>query len=168
MIGWHLWKRCSQQFKPEAGQGIIATVKNKLNFPVLGDLGNELARQFGIMFYLRQQRREFSKNVFKDDIAPRNARLNRSFPRCASSALAPMPASSLASVSGWRNARRERAWVRETRPLPLASAAGSGALSMWQREVTIRDLRRPVRIRLLAENGLKRPSIVLRFQDWSP
>jgi hypothetical protein len=33
--------------------------------------------------------------------------------------------------------------------------------------VAIRDSRRPVRIRLLAENGLKRPPIVLRFQGRS-
>ncbi|MFZ3262582.1 MAG: hypothetical protein WA172_01155 [Terriglobales bacterium] len=73
--------------KPD--RGIIATAKHKLNFPVLGDFGNELARQFGIVFQVRQQRQEFSKNVFKDDIAPRNARLNRSFPRCAGNALPP-------------------------------------------------------------------------------
>ena len=73
--------------KPD--HGIIATEKNKLTFPVLGDFGNELARQFGIVFHVRQQRQEFSKSVFKDDIAPPNAWLNRSFPRCAGSALPP-------------------------------------------------------------------------------
>ena len=44
--------------KPD--HGIIATEKNKLTFPVLGDFGNELARQFGIVFQVRQQRQEFS------------------------------------------------------------------------------------------------------------
>lgn len=73
--------------KPD--RGIIATEKNKLTFPVLGDFGNELVRQFGIVFQIRQQRQEFSTNVFNCDIAPRNAWLNRSFPRCAGSALPP-------------------------------------------------------------------------------
>ena len=73
--------------KPD--HAVIATEKNKLNSAVLGDFGNEFARQFGIVFHVRQQRREFSKNVFNDDIAARNARLNRSFSRCAGSALPP-------------------------------------------------------------------------------
>jgi peroxiredoxin len=56
--------------KPD--HGIVATEKNKLTFPVLSDFGNKVARHFGIVFQLGQQVREFSKNVFKNDIALRN------------------------------------------------------------------------------------------------
>jgi len=52
--------------------GIIATEKNKLTFPVLSDFGNKVARQFGIVFQMGQELKEFSKNVFKNDIAVRN------------------------------------------------------------------------------------------------
>jgi peroxiredoxin len=56
--------------KPD--HGIVATEKNKLTFPVLSDFGNKVARQFGIVFQLGAQLKEFSKNVFKNDIALRN------------------------------------------------------------------------------------------------
>jgi len=56
--------------KPD--HGIVATEKNKLTFPVLSDLGNKVARQFGIVFQVGQELREFSKNVFKNDLALRN------------------------------------------------------------------------------------------------
>jgi len=52
--------------------GIVATEKNKLTFPVLSDLGNKVARQFGIVFQVGQELRDFSKNVFKNDLALRN------------------------------------------------------------------------------------------------
>ena len=56
--------------KPD--HGIVATEKNKLTFPVLRDFGNKVARQFGIVFQVGQELKEFSKNVFKNDIALRN------------------------------------------------------------------------------------------------
>ncbi len=56
--------------KPD--HGIVATQKNKLTFPVLSDFGNKVARQFGIVFQVGHELREFSKNVFKNDIALRN------------------------------------------------------------------------------------------------
>jgi len=52
--------------------GIVAAEKNKLTFPVLSDFGNKVARQFGIVFQIGQELKEFSKNVFKNDIALRN------------------------------------------------------------------------------------------------
>ena len=52
--------------------GIVAAEKNKLTFPVLSDFGNKVARQFGIVFQVGQELKEFSKNVFKNDIALRN------------------------------------------------------------------------------------------------
>src|SRR5271154_5787723 len=56
--------------KPD--HGIVATEKNKLTFPVLSDFGNKVARQFGIVFQLGAQLKEFSKNIFKNDVALRN------------------------------------------------------------------------------------------------
>jgi peroxiredoxin len=56
--------------KPD--HGVVATEKNKLTFPVLSDFGNKVARQFGIVFQLGAQLKEFSKNVFKNDVALRN------------------------------------------------------------------------------------------------
>jgi len=56
--------------KPD--HGIIATEKNKLTFPVLSDFGNRVARQFGIVFQIGQELKEFSKNVFNNDLALRN------------------------------------------------------------------------------------------------
>src|SRR5271163_836416 len=56
--------------KPD--HGIIATEKNKLTFPVLSDFGNRVARQFGIVFQIGQDLKEFSKNVFNNDLALRN------------------------------------------------------------------------------------------------
>jgi peroxiredoxin len=56
--------------KPD--HGIVAIEKNKLTFPVLSDFGNKVARQFGIVFQVGQNEKEFSKNVFNNDIALRN------------------------------------------------------------------------------------------------
>jgi peroxiredoxin len=56
--------------KPD--HAIVATEKNNLTFPVLSDFGNNVARQFGIVFQVSEQQNEFSKNVFKNDIAFRN------------------------------------------------------------------------------------------------
>jgi peroxiredoxin len=55
-----------------ADHGIIATEKNMLTFPVLSDFGNKIGRQFGIVFQLGEKLNNFSKNVFKNDIALRN------------------------------------------------------------------------------------------------
>ncbi len=52
--------------------GIVASEKNKLTFPVLSDFGNNVARQFGIVFQVGQELKEFSLNVFKNDLALRN------------------------------------------------------------------------------------------------
>ena len=52
--------------------GIVAAEKNKLTFPVLSDFGNKVARQFGVVFHIGQELKEFSRNVFKNDIALRN------------------------------------------------------------------------------------------------
>jgi peroxiredoxin len=56
--------------KPD--HGIIATEKNRLSFPVLSDFGNRVARQFGIVFQVGQELKEFSKSAFNNDIALRN------------------------------------------------------------------------------------------------
>jgi peroxiredoxin len=56
--------------KPD--HGIVAAENNKLTFPVLSDFGNKVARQFGIVFQIGEDLKEFSKNVFKNDIALRN------------------------------------------------------------------------------------------------
>jgi len=56
--------------KPD--HGIIATNKNKLTFPVLSDSGNKVARQFGVVFQIGQEVKDFSINVFKNDLAARN------------------------------------------------------------------------------------------------
>jgi peroxiredoxin len=56
--------------KPD--HGIVASEKNQLTFPVLSDFGNRVARQFGIVFQIGQEVKDFSKNVFKNDIAVRN------------------------------------------------------------------------------------------------
>ena len=56
----------------KADHGIVVTEKHKLTFPVLSDFGNKVARQFGIVFQIGNDLREFSKNVFNNDIALRN------------------------------------------------------------------------------------------------
>ena len=56
--------------KPD--HGIVATENNKLTFPVLRDFSNQVARQFGIVFQVGQELQQFSKNVFKNDLALRN------------------------------------------------------------------------------------------------
>ena len=56
--------------KPD--HGIVVTKKNKLTFPVLSDFGNKVARQFGIVFQVGQDLKEFSKNAFQNDLAVRN------------------------------------------------------------------------------------------------
>ena len=64
--------------KPD--HGIVATENNKLTFPVLSDFGNKVARQFGIVFQVGQELREFSKNVFKNDITLRNGEQSHELP----------------------------------------------------------------------------------------
>lgn len=56
--------------KPD--HAIVMAEKNMLTFPVLGDFGNKVARQFGIVFQIGQEVKELSRNVFKNDIALRN------------------------------------------------------------------------------------------------
>src|SRR5271156_1722210 len=64
--------------KPD--HGMVASEKNKLSFPVLSDFGNKVARQFVIVFQLGVELREFSKNVFKNDIAVRNGEQSYELP----------------------------------------------------------------------------------------
>jgi peroxiredoxin len=64
--------------KPD--HGIVAIEKNKLTFPVLSDFGNKVARQFGIVFQVGAELREFSKNVFKNDLALRNGESSYELP----------------------------------------------------------------------------------------
>ena len=56
--------------KPD--HGVLATEKNKLTFPVLSDFGNKVARQFGVVFQIGPEVKDFSINVFKNDLALRN------------------------------------------------------------------------------------------------
>jgi peroxiredoxin len=56
--------------KPD--HGIVAIEKNGLTFPVLSDFGNKVAHQFGIVFKVGQEVKDFSINVFKNDLALRN------------------------------------------------------------------------------------------------
>lgn len=56
--------------KPD--HAIVAAEKNNLTFPVLTDFSNNVARQFGIVFQVGQELQEFSRNVFKNDLALRN------------------------------------------------------------------------------------------------
>jgi peroxiredoxin len=64
--------------KPD--HGMVAAEKNKLSFPVLHDFENKVARQFGIVFRIGEELREFSKNVFKNDIALRNGEQSYELP----------------------------------------------------------------------------------------
>jgi peroxiredoxin len=64
----------------KADHGIVATEKNKLTFPVLSDFGNQVARQFGIVFQVGQNLKEFSKNAFQNDIALRNGEASYELP----------------------------------------------------------------------------------------
>ena len=64
--------------KPD--HGIVITEKNKLTFPVLSDFSNKVARQFGIVFQVGQELNEFSKNVFKNDLALRNGESSYELP----------------------------------------------------------------------------------------
>ena len=52
---------------------IIAPQKNELTFPVLSDYGNKVARRFGLVYQVDPDFTEFSKKVFKNDLAIRNA-----------------------------------------------------------------------------------------------
>jgi peroxiredoxin len=64
--------------KPD--HGIVITEKNKLTFPVLSDFGNKVAHQFGIVFQVGPELQEFSKNVFKNDLAVRNGESSYELP----------------------------------------------------------------------------------------
>ena len=57
--------------KPDGG--IVATEKHKLTYPILSDFGNKVARQFGLVFEVGEKLKEFSKEVFKNDLALKNA-----------------------------------------------------------------------------------------------
>jgi peroxiredoxin len=56
--------------KPD--NGIIATEKNQLTYPILSDFENRVARQFGIVFQVGDGVKELGKNVFKNDLELRN------------------------------------------------------------------------------------------------
>jgi peroxiredoxin len=56
--------------KPD--NGIIATEKNQLTYPILSDFENKVARQFGIVFQVGDGVKELGKNVFKNDLELRN------------------------------------------------------------------------------------------------
>ena len=62
------------------------------------------------------------------------------------------------------NCSQKGLWVERPRPLLPPSAAGSGGFAHLGRVVAIRDSRRPVCIRLLAENALKHPIVLLNVQ----
>jgi peroxiredoxin len=64
--------------KPD--HSIVATEKNKLTFPILSDFSNQVAHQFGIVFQLGQDLKDFSLNVFKNDIAVRNGESSYELP----------------------------------------------------------------------------------------
>ena len=64
--------------KPD--HSIVAAEKNNLTFPILTDFGNKVARQFGIVFRIGDELKEFSKNVFKNDIALRNGESSYELP----------------------------------------------------------------------------------------
>jgi len=66
------WGEPDRDFHEKPDFGIVATEK-KLPFPVLSDFGNKVARQFGIVFEIGNELKEFSKNVFKNDLALPNA-----------------------------------------------------------------------------------------------
>ena len=64
--------------KPD--HGVLMTEKNKLMFPVLSDYGNKVAREFGIVFKLGSEVREFMMSEFKNDIAVRNGEKSYELP----------------------------------------------------------------------------------------
>ena len=64
--------------KPD--HGVVVAEKNKLTFSVLSDFGNKVARQFGIVFKVGQELQDFSKNVFKNDLALRNGEASYELP----------------------------------------------------------------------------------------
>ena len=53
--------------------GAIATEKHKLTFPVLSDAGNQVARQYGLVYQVSEDQKTMSLNMFQLDIAARNA-----------------------------------------------------------------------------------------------
>lgn len=64
--------------KPD--HGVVMTEKNELTFPVLSDLGNRVARQFGIVFRVGEELSEFARNTFQNDITLRNGDDSRELP----------------------------------------------------------------------------------------
>jgi peroxiredoxin len=46
--------------------------ENKISFPILSDLGNEVAERFGLRFTLPDYLQDLYKNVFKNDLAINN------------------------------------------------------------------------------------------------
>jgi peroxiredoxin len=73
--------------KPD--HAIVAAEKNNLTFPVLSDFGNKVAHQFGIVFQIGQELKEFSKTVFNNDIALRNGEASYELPVPATYVLDP-------------------------------------------------------------------------------
>jgi peroxiredoxin len=58
---------------PELPDHTLTTAqKNTLAFEVLSDLGNTVARRFGLVFELPPDLRDLYKNGFKNDLAARN------------------------------------------------------------------------------------------------
>jgi peroxiredoxin len=58
---------------PELPDHAIATAqKNGLGFEILSDLGNKVARQFGLVFQLPPDLRDLYKNAFGNDLAVKN------------------------------------------------------------------------------------------------
>ncbi len=58
---------------PELPDHTLTTAqKNALAFEVLSDLGNTVARRFGLVFEFPPDLRELYKNGFKNDLAARN------------------------------------------------------------------------------------------------
>ena len=93
--------------KPD--HGMVVTEKNKLTFPVLSDFGNKVALQFGIVYHIGEDLKEFSKNVFKNDIALRNGENSYGLP---------VPATFVIDTSGGHSLRpcrgRLHDWTRRT------------------------------------------------------
>jgi peroxiredoxin len=52
--------------------GVIATEKHKLTFPVLSDLGNTVARKYGLVYQMSQELKEMSLGMFGLDVGGRN------------------------------------------------------------------------------------------------
>ena len=64
---------CLVAISPELPDYSLATAqKNGLGFEILSDLGNKVARQFGLVFQLPPDLRDLYKNGFGNDLAVKN------------------------------------------------------------------------------------------------